>query len=748
MTSPGSVAAPGSVPVADLFSDTAGSGGDAAVFASLFGDSGAGLGRRPPRPHRPAHPPKPAHHGPRSPAHPPHPGRPRHHGHPHAAGSLPAGSPATPSLDSGSGGGSSSSSGGSGSGDGSALTANRGSGGGSAADTASSSGPRARVTPTNGNAVFPTGPVVDATREAGPQSEVSIAVNPKNPRQIFIGTNDITQVVGMTASVSSDGGATFSSRVIGNGLDGLPPALSDPAVAWDSFGNLYYSYVAGDTAGNPTNVDPILMSTDGGATFQSVAGFTDPNAILLDQESIAVGPGPGGQGQALWIAATDFLNDGSAFQVVARLPILGPGRVGALGPSQLLPGTSGTSFNSIAVGPKGQVSLLYQDEPNPGPPASGRLLASENPTGLDGGFGSPVMLASLPTAVFFGTSKTGPGIPAEPARGITMKGGVAWDTSAGPHHGRLYAIYTNTPATGNVGSNIFLQHSDNGGQTWSAPAQVNDDQSGNSHFWPRVAVDPTTGYVAASWYDDRNDNGSGGPGDTDSIPNDEPEFYAGVSIDGGASFLPNFQLQTKPSNAITNETAAGDLNDFGDYTGLVFDQGFMHPAWTDNSAAIAGQNPNPTTMDAATITIRVPVILAQSDVFEPNETSDMAHDFHTLPPGVLEALLNLTVATHSNGLPDYDWFRWSAGGSGTLSVTFSTKVTSAPLEVRLFTVDANNTLVELGSTTSSGNTISQGSNTMTVVVAKHEPILIEVKGMNVAPGVFGNGTYNVELGIT
>jgi hypothetical protein len=594
------------------------------------------------------------------------------------------------------------------------------------------------------NGVFQTGSVVDVTRVAGPQSEVSIAANPLNPKDLFIGSNDLPvlqqNLAGMTASFSTDGGTTWNSRVIGDGTDGLPLAFSDPSVAWDNFGNLFYSYVESDGAGSATNRDPILMSTDGGATFTTVGFLTDPNAQLLDQESLAVGPGPNGQGEALWVAAADFLNNGSFPEIVGSLPILGPGEVGAL-TTQTIPGSDGTNFNSVAVGPNGQVTVLFQDDFVTAQP--GRLLASTNTVGPDGTFSAPVVVANLPTDRFLAGLDP---LPAQPVRGITMKGGLAYDNSNGPHHGRLYAVYTNTPATGNTNSDIFLQFSDDNGQTWSAPLRVNDDTTVNSQFMPRVAVDPTTGSVAVSWYDCRNDLGKGSPGDTDGVPNDETEFYAAVSFDGGASFQPNIQLETHPSNAITNETAFGDQNDYGDYTGLAFEDGVFHPAWADNSASLMGQNPDPQTFDVATVAVRVPLALATSDV-EPNDTSDKATKFGTLPRGSLEAVLNQTIEDHSNGLPDYDWFRWSAGAAGTLSVTFSTLGTQGVLELHLFTLDADNTLIELSGAASSGNT-STDAITLTLAVKKNEPILVEVKGTNSAVGVFGTGAYDLELGLT
>lgn len=86
---------------------------------------------------------------------------------------------------------------------------------------------------------------VDVSREEGPQSETSIAINPSNPSQIVAGSNEIFRLP-MRGYFSSDGGNTWG------GVDlPLPPPInargfdfgSDPGVAWDTRGNAYYSYI-------------------------------------------------------------------------------------------------------------------------------------------------------------------------------------------------------------------------------------------------------------------------------------------------------------------------------------------------------------------------------------------------------------------------------------------------------------------------------------------------------------------------
>jgi hypothetical protein len=107
---------------------------------------------------------------------------------------------------------------------------------------------------------------------------------------------------------------------------------------------------------------------------------------------------------------------------------------------------------------------------------------------------------------------------------------------------------------------IMFQSSDDGGATWSAAVRLNDDHGTNSQVNPAIAVDQTSGDLAVSWYDARNDLGSGGAGDTDGVPNDDVQTWATSSTDGGATIAPNFQVSQGTSNA----NGAESFFDYGD----------------------------------------------------------------------------------------------------------------------------------------------------------------------------------------
>src|SRR5260370_6958202 len=94
---------------------------------------------------------------------------------------------------------------------------------------------------------FAEGRNVDRSNEARPQSETSIAINPSSSSQVVAGSNEIF-CLPMRGYFSIQSGKSGSWHAVDLPL---PPPLttngqdfgSDPGVAWDALGNVYYSYI-------------------------------------------------------------------------------------------------------------------------------------------------------------------------------------------------------------------------------------------------------------------------------------------------------------------------------------------------------------------------------------------------------------------------------------------------------------------------------------------------------------------------
>src|SRR5919204_1953586 len=111
---------------------------------------------------------------------------------------------------------------------------------------------------------------VKVSRWHNNESEETVAVNPTNPNNIVIVSNVEVPAAGMFEGVSFDGGATWTTKLIGDN-DNLGAACCDPSLSFDRYGNLFLSYLY-----NVGNKVPVALSTDGGLHFHLVANIAKP----------------------------------------------------------------------------------------------------------------------------------------------------------------------------------------------------------------------------------------------------------------------------------------------------------------------------------------------------------------------------------------------------------------------------------------------------------------------------------------
>jgi hypothetical protein len=430
------------------------------------------------------------------------------------------------------------------------------------------------------------GTVVDINKQVHNQAQPAIAVNPANPQNLAAASESVDDAGIMEAS-SFDGGQTWTSHFIADGSsDSLPKAFGTVNVSFDDFGDLFLSYIDDQ---NEANTD-VVMSTDGGKTFTPLTTIKG----LSGAPRMVTGSGGSVAPQSIWVEG-----ESSSGVVVTGAPITAPGQVGTFGAPAVIPGTNSfEAYGVPTIGPKGQFAASFQDAIASNGPSN--LYVAVDPDGLGP---TPIGAAITVTANNFGGVAL---VPPQPVAGVGSGVGIAYDDSGQAHNGRLYLVKTDRLQVSDTNSGIFLEHSDDDGKTWSADVFVDDSNHNATLILPRVAVDPTTGVVAVSWLDTRNDPGSG-PGDTDGKPNTDVEEFATISLDGGDTFLPNVQVASGPSNAIKATGFAGKDDsgfDFGGYTGLAFYAGVFFPAWPDNSPKLAG-NPDPNNLDIATAAVTV-----------------------------------------------------------------------------------------------------------------------------------------------
>jgi len=418
---------------------------------------------------------------------------------------------------------------------------------------------------------------VDVSNECGPQSETYITLNPRKPRMLAAGSNEIYRLP-MRGYFSSDSGATWG------GVDlPLPPPLqgtndtdfaSDPTLAFDTRGNLFYGYIVvffGNGGGVKGTEMGVARSADGGRTYPSVTFFsfengssrfndkpmitadTNPNSPFRDNVYIAWDAAAGGTSSG-GIRVGRSSDHAASFAVNRADDPGGPGHaIGAV----------------PFVGPGGEVYVAWNDY-------HANVIACNR--SFDGGatWGSQRTIASKALAFDIG-------IPAESFRGALVYPACDADRSDGPHRGRLYCSWMDRTPSGTT--DILLSFSDDRGETWSSPRAVADQLStlvDRFNHW--LSVDPVTGEVNVSFYDTRNDT-TGSRFMTD--------VYLTRSADGGLSWLsPNIRVSTVSSNehdcdGVFPCAGINYGNQQGDYEGLVSYGGVSYPIWTDSRRQLA-----------------------------------------------------------------------------------------------------------------------------------------------------------------
>jgi hypothetical protein len=346
-----------------------------------------------------------------------------------------------------------------------------------------------------------------------PSGETVVVVVSMNPEYKYPGSQGVRSLLGM---VSMDGGKTWTQSTIADGnpnnsAGNMLQAYSDPALAFDDFGNLFLTYNA-----YPPTQAALYVSSDNGLTFQAAPGFdgTDHH----DLPRVAIGPsgltGLGDAPHAVWVS-----RHRSSGISIAGAPIrgLGAANIGPGWVNTTLPNTYDFQISSVTVGPCGEVLLAYVEGlsgiPSQ-PPLWVYTALDQDGLGTSCGFTS---FQQFQCNVGFQTV-----IDANPNGFAAPFIHVDWDRS----RDRAYIVYPGraTPDPADQNLDVHVRFSTNKGVSWSAPRRVNDDSATRTQFHPRLAVDQLSGNVAVSWYDCRHDP-----------QNRRVHFYAAVSRDGFAS---------------------------------------------------------------------------------------------------------------------------------------------------------------------------------------------------------------------
>jgi len=398
------------------------------------------------------------------------------------------------------------------------------------------------------------------------RAEPTIAIDPRNPSILVAGSQDLDLQSGCCPPSghrwneyfrSTDGGQTWTATLLpgfpgDNSKQGKSSPLrlynltSDPVIAFDRNGNVYFAGVA-DIFSNGTR---LVVQSSG-----FVAKYVNDGADYAGATLISQGK------DKPWIT-TD--NSGGSFD----------GNVYVIFDA----GLSGKNFGSIFVRSTDHAKTF-----------SDPILLSDNteavsgitvdPSGITyvaflGGFGNIPVLKSTDGGLSF----SGPTIAAsitpifDPFAGNSFRV-TTFPQIASDNRG-VYIVWDDI---GTGKANVLLTRSLDHGLTWSTPLTINNSTIGQ-HFFPTIAV--SAGTISIAWYDSRLGTLSNG-----TITG--LDVYYAQSTDGGASFPGNLRVTSVSFNP--NLVTTLDFNRgapfIGDYIQIAASAGVAHLIWTDNRNA-------------------------------------------------------------------------------------------------------------------------------------------------------------------
>ena len=428
----------------------------------------------------------------------------------------------------------------------------------------------------------------EMTPDEGRQgNEVTIAVNPLDPQNVVGGAKDYYpadagECVWDGVYVTHDGGrTTYEDR----SFDGSPwrqlespdPSklnyasqfwcTTDPVAYFDLAGNLYYvlmAYQADRVTGSKVCEDIcpsgalndwafnraaqiVAISSDGGDTFHT---FTP----------VADGTFPVAFHDKAWIAAQ---NDGSAIHIM-WLSFVAGGQMYFRSTDGGQTYTKMEQFATLATG-AGQGSFL---DVGPGD----EVYASW------GNGGSITLRRSLDKGDTWDAARSVVEMQPASREGLSPRDRVAGFPALAtdkfadsPFANSVYFVWPDERDEGDT-SNVYFAASHDGGETFSDPIRLNDDNTTAPQILPAISVSPG-GVIDVTWLDQRRD--------ADGLLLFD-QYYT-YSLDGGVTWAPNFRVRDVAGEGWDPNYShhQNGMIFIGDYIDIDSSWQAAHPVWPD-----------------------------------------------------------------------------------------------------------------------------------------------------------------------
>lgn len=414
-------------------------------------------------------------------------------------------------------------------------------------------------------------------------NEPSIQMDPKNPNVLVAGANLDNFYY------SNDGGLTWNEGT----LTSSHGVWGDPVIEVDTAGNFYFFHLSNPTTGNWIDRIVCQKSTDQGNTWSS-GTFTGLNGTKVQDKQWSVVDRTNNAMYLTWTQFDQYDTPDTTKKSTIQFSKSTDGGAtwSAAQKINQFDGDCIDSDNTVegatpAVGPNGEVYVAWAG-PN-------GIVFNRS---VDGG--STWLNQEIPvTPIPGGWDYAVPGIYR--CNGLPF---TKCDLSGGPNHGTIYINWTDQ-RNGPIDTDVWLTKSTDGGNTWSAPTKVNDDNSNRHQFLSSMDIDQTNGNLFFIFYDRR------------AYSDHKTDVYMAISQDGGNTFF-NKKISETPFSP-----NAGVF--FGDYTDITVHNGIVRPIWARLDFASLSIWTHVSTLNELLSLDEKPIDLAQNQIVQyPNP----AHDLH------------------------------------------------------------------------------------------------------------------------
>jgi len=151
-----------------------------------------------------------------------------------------------------------------------------------------------------------------------------------------------------------------------------------------------------------------------------------------------------------------------------------------------------------------------------------------------------------------------------------------------PVSGHLYGTFNNNPA-GADKADVYMVMSSDGGATWTAPVQVNDDGTTTDQWQPTLAITPDGNNLGIFYYSRQEDTAE----------NNSFKYYGRTGTISGSTvtFTPSFAISDVASLPEFGRDAPVNTVYMGDYNHASASNTDFHVVWSDNRDDLPGGAP-------------------------------------------------------------------------------------------------------------------------------------------------------------